>query len=607
MFLQEHWLPHHEAETRLQNDFQVYNFHSTSSDMFLPAEDIVLKRGPTWHGTAIGWHNNENSKIKNIEVISERFCGVVYHDSDLNIIAYSAYLPTSGQDDEFLETISLLTLDIIKNMENIENDNKCIIIIGLDSNQSKKSTQRRSGAMKAFMSQFSFQSILPDETPTFHHNNQTSESQIDDILFFIPDSSQIKIEFSEQLCKLNNPENLSAHDVVVGQICLPKSSLKVSEPDYSSTYTQFQVRKPKWDESGMTGYQTQTARVLSEMLVDCNEPFFLPVVTEMFSKMLVISAQQNFECSNPMKNQKKNKTPKFSKQTSDAYFEHKQICKQWREAGRPTDNSNPMKMKKLQSQRKIQQLSREEQSSQRIILHNDLMETFSSNISQVCKKLKQARGENSANIEIPYIETLSGVYSGINVLEGFCSNTEILCNEDDIPTTFDDSFYNMCVEDNMIIFELSSQDKIRIPHMQISELKTILFQKLKLGKACDLYMLTVEHLRHAGEETLSLLLDLLNLIVDNLNYLSSPQLNTSITSIVHKGKRRPLTHHKSFRQVRVSVLIGRLIDEYIRPVFVKAARPQQNINQYGFTANITYLMGALQRHEAEQFCLDTKK
>ena len=102
MFLQEHWLPHHEAETRLQNDFQMYNFHSTSSDMFLPAEDIILKRGPTWHGTAIGWHNNANSKIKNIEVISERFCGVIYHDTDANIIAYSAYLPTSGQDDDFL-------------------------------------------------------------------------------------------------------------------------------------------------------------------------------------------------------------------------------------------------------------------------------------------------------------------------------------------------------------------------------------------------------------------------------------------------------------------------------------------------------------------------
>ena len=128
--------------------------------------------------------------------------------------------------------------------------------------------------------------------------------------------------------------------------------------------------------------------------------------------------------------------------------------------------------------------------------------------------------------------------------------------------------------------------------MKLSDLKSILFKKLKLGKACDMFMLTVEHLRYAGDATLLLLLDLLNLIIDNLNYLSSPQLNTSVASIVHKGKNRPTTHHKSYRQVRVTALIGRLIDEYIRPIFVKVARPLQNINQYGFTEGITYLMGA---------------
>ena len=93
------------------------------------------------------------------------------------------------------------------------------------------------------------------------------------------------------------------------------------------------------------------------------------------------------------------------------------------------------------------------------------MECFNSNISQIFTILKKARGDNLGMSEIPFIETLSGTYSGRNVLEGFCSNTELLCNEDDIPENFDNTFYNMCVEDNIIIFELSSQDEIRIPHI----------------------------------------------------------------------------------------------------------------------------------------------
>ena len=55
------------------------------------------------------------------------------------------------------------------------------------------------------------------------------------------------------------------------------------------------------------------------------------------------------------------------------------------------------------------------------------------------------------------------------------------------------------------------------------------------------------------------------------------------------------------------MLFGRLIDEFTRPNFISISRPKQNINQYGFTENISYLMAALQRNESEKYCIDTKK
>ena len=86
IFLQEHWLPHHETEQLLKNDFKSYDFLSTSSDMFLPSEDVILQRGPTWHGTAIAWNNKVDSKIKSIPVISERFCGVICQDCNIRVL-----------------------------------------------------------------------------------------------------------------------------------------------------------------------------------------------------------------------------------------------------------------------------------------------------------------------------------------------------------------------------------------------------------------------------------------------------------------------------------------------------------------------------------------
>ena len=165
----------------------------------------------------------------------------------------------------------------------------------------------------------------------------------------------------------------------------------------------------------------------------------------------------------------------------------------------------------------------------------------------------------------------------------------------------------MCVEDNLIIFEIAKQEAVIIPHMSLQILKDIIFKKLKLNKACDINKLTVEHLRYAGDETLSLILFLLNSIIDNINYLSSTQLNTAVASIIHKGKNKPVHQHKSYRQVRVTPLIGRCLDEYIRPNLIKITKPIQNSSQYGFTQDITYMMGALQRHEVEKFCIDTKK
>ena len=84
--------------------------------------------------------------------------------------------------------------------------------------------------------------------------------------------------------------------------------------------------------------------------------------------------------------------------------------------------------------------------------------------------------------------------------------------------------------------------------MTLQNLKDILFKKLKLSKECDMYM----HLRNAGDETLSIILFLLNQIIDNINYLSSTQMNTAVVSIVYKGKNKPVHHHKSYRQVRVT-------------------------------------------------------
>ena len=604
LFLQETWLPHHESKA-LSEDFDDYDFLTTSSDIFIAPEDLIFKSGPTWHGAALGWKKSLEKSITKLPVISERFCGVKYVDlsSNVDIIAYTAYLPTSGQDDDFLEILSILSSDITKH-----NTNNSVVIIGTDSNVSRKSSRRRFSAMKEFLRLFSLATILPDDTPTFHHNNNTSESQVDHIYVHIPEDCHVKIRFKDQLCLNEDSSNISSHDVIIGQVEIPVTSQDIQEKDFTSSYIPFPVKKPYWDVNKKQYYEQETKAALQELSNNYTEVEFLPELCEMFSKVLVISAEKVYETSNPNYKAKKKKLPYFSEEYKAAHRHHKKVFVDWRKAGRPTDSDHPAKAAVLISRRKIQQIARNETTHKSIELHNSLMHTHNTNISKVSAQLKKARGETYARTEIPFIETLAGYYSGNNVLEGFAANTEILCDEKQTyDKDYDAEFYKMIINDNQIIFDITSEEEIHIPEMNLAQLKFILFKKLKLNKACDIFKLTVEHLRNAGDESLIIILNLLNNIIKNIKVLSSPQLNTSVATVVHKGKGKPVFQHKSHRLVRVTPLLGRIIDEYMRPELINIVHPVQNSNQYGFTETVSYLLGALQRHEVEKYCVDMKK
>ena len=146
------------------------------------------------------------------------------------------------------------------------------------------------------------------------------------------------------------------------------------------------------------------------------------------------------------------------------------------------------------------------------------MMTHSSNISQVPKKLKKIRGDQNNSAPITFLETLNGIYKEKNVLEGFASNAETLAtpvsSED-----YDEDFYNMVKEDNAYIFDISSLQNSSYPLMSLEDLKAILYKKLKLNKAADIYQLSVEHLRHAGEEVQGHVLDVINGLLEHVEYM----------------------------------------------------------------------------------------
>ena len=113
----------------------------------------------------------------------------------------------------------------------------------------------------------------------------------------------------------------------------------------------------------------------------------------------------------------------------------------------------------------------------------------------------------------PVLHTPVGTYHGDDVLGGFAADAEHLGNSNEDDNYFDQGFYRLCKLENLYIFDISSEQEFKIPPMEISHLNHILHSKMKPGKACDVYQLTVEHLRNSGDNAKLLILKLISRIL----------------------------------------------------------------------------------------------
>ena len=181
-------------------------------------------------------------------------------------------------------------------------------------------------------------------------------------------------------------------------------------------------------------------------------------------------------------------------------------------------------------------MSRYEENMKSTKFNNTLIHANKHDRNRVYAILRSTR--NSApKLSTDVLETPVGTFYGNDILEGFAADAEHLGKPSGDNGNFDREFYNLCVLDNLYIFEFKGEDQVRIPTMNLTDLEDILEKKMKLGKACDYYQLTVEHLRFCGGAAKICILRLLNNIIENINYLTCPQVKVGLGSTKARARR----------------------------------------------------------------------
>ena len=268
------------------------------------------------------------------------------------------------------------------------------------------------------------------------------------------------------------------------------------------------------------------------------------------------------------------------------------------------ENASFIKYKTARSQ--FQQVRRYQHNLKTIRANNELMWSDKTDRNKYFKLVKNMRGVQSRKA-LQALYTPVGEFFGSDTLEGFASDAEYLARSVGEEPEYDNEFYRLCVQENQYIFDIKTNSEMKIPKMKMEDLDKIIDKEMKNGKACDIYKLTAEHLKHAGTKARLVILNLVNDILENISYLACSQVKAGLGTAAYKGKKRQVTLSSSYRRITVTPQIGSIIDRYVDPIAEKTFKPVQSCDQYGFTKDLSYLMGAVLRGECQRWALDTKQ
>ena len=560
--------------------------------MFLKPEDLLQNSSHAWHGVGIGWRKDINASIIITKSCHDRITGIKMSTGNQTILLISFYAPTAGQDDDFLESISYLSEYIQSNTSPED-----LVIIGADCNCSVKSTIRRQESWNNFLVKFELKAHLP-ERPSFHHHNQTSESFID----MFASSKGLHGSPVKQYCTLENALNMSSHDPLEISIYVEVDNLSKKDR-FTHTYTTFDRKKIVWEDLKIPKYQQLASSALSNAVLYWNTPETIPFLSSLVSKLLVQCATSVFTSTSASSGN--NILPKLSLKFRQAKNHLKASFHKWKQAGKPPSELNDTRRQYIQSRSHLQRIQRQEDNFKLIRQNNQLMHCHKYNRRNVYSILKKSRGDFSDRSP-GILVTPVGSYHAQEVLEGFAADAEYLGRSSDGSTCFNRGFYNLCKLDNLYIFDFSNEDYPKVPPMTMNDLDHILHKRMKSGKACDIYHLTVEHIRHCGHTAKTYILVLINRILSDIFYLSCPEIKLGLGTAVYKSKNKPISKSSSYRRITVSPILGALIDYYIDPKAEAIFRPKQSPDQLGFTSGISYLLGAIQRGECQRWAVDNK-
>ena len=223
-------------------------------------EDLPLRKSKANGGTLVLWKKSLDKHVTVYPVNSPSFLPIIYSPPCLPVSVHIClYLPTSGRESEFLESLAELSNTIDDITDNYEH---CVMFLRGDGNVNPNNLQRAK-AFSSFISKHSLFQVTVFHK-TYHHflGGGAFDSNIDILLH--SKAAELNESITKIYCKNDNSEIDSHHDVIVSLVTMPVSELFQPHPDLVAA-PRLQLRRNKilWTDTGIDNYQKMVSHKLS--------------------------------------------------------------------------------------------------------------------------------------------------------------------------------------------------------------------------------------------------------------------------------------------------------------------------------------------------------
>ena len=571
VFLSEPNIFSHDLEHLKLHFSNRYNFYLNSEDKFDNEAPFIKNR--TYGGTMVLWKHGLDPYISVHPATTTSFLPIVYTPPGSPITVHIAlYLPTSGQESQFLEQLMELRVAVEDLKEKYP---ESILFIRGDSNVNSNN-KVRSRIFAHFCSELKLLRI-PTQHNTYHNflGDGLFDSDIDVILQ--SSTAEYVEEILDIFCKNDYPEIYSSHDIIVSSVCIPSRAVPAEQELLDPAPTIVNSRhKIVWTEELVPEYESQVASRLAKLREDWDNPtstVSVSILLDLTNKVLSQTASstcQSVALDTPPKTRYL-KIPKnlkeVKKQMDAAHRAYKKALK----LGSPElalARSNWNNAKKS-----FRAMSRRETHKQDVLRDTELFSLFSSS-SSVFKKIRSSKSSSSGSV--PFLMVGDKKYPAHQVGDGLFASISSLKSQD-ISSLNESPNYDSWSKDYKYILEIC-KNKQDIPSIPLEQSSKIL-QRMK-SSVIDFWSITPLHFINAGEEGFLHFNFLMNKVISNINSCSAKELNTVLALLLHKGHGKPKTSDRAYRTISTCPVLSKGLDMFLHDLFVDLWNSSQAETQY---------------------------